>query len=501
VQSQVNHRQHSYDDSNHTGTSIPGSPPKELQYHTNKSLPVMPSPLVPSYAYDQNHQSGMSHRDADHVTIPVKESASRIYHSDHQRSAPRPSKSSSSIASDTKPKLPHGLTVHELKEMTKARLHAEATETRDILSPEPLGSVPSIVRPSPDFRDTHVASPTMLAPIMPPPNFGHNLRSPYQGERNTRSPYQESWSHDSRNDLWENGSVSTQTSDYIGSEQAFGVASLNDNESGFNRARSFSANSGIGLPPEFGPSRDFASPAMGQSQSTSYLDTGSCFVPNRRRAATLSPRVGLSHLHEHRQVLPGQELPGLPSFHVPNFAPTVAPRNGMNAFMPSDQFRHHQSAGAGLIGGTPIEANRIRTSSVVSLPAMSHTAEEFAIENQSRLSHFSALPEHRPVSGLSDVFREPPRLGGVHAPPGFIDGPELRVHQTSSAVGIGSIDSFSEPRGRASTWGETSCISDLFGPGLFAASHEDTLSDDLASILKLSGAEERFLNSPPPGLL
>jgi hypothetical protein len=43
----------------------------------------------------------------------------------------------------------------------------------------------------------------------------------------------------------------------------------------------------------------------------------------------------------------------------------------------------------------------------------------------------------------------------------------------------------------------------MFGPGLIGASHEDGLCDDLASILKLAGADGCSQNNqlqPPPGL-
>jgi hypothetical protein len=120
---------------------------------------------------------------------------------------------------------------------------------------------------------------------------------------------------------------------------------------------------------------------------------------------------------------------------------------------------------------------------------MSHTSEEFALDlpsSGSRLASFSPLPEESlPVAGLSDIFRE----SGV--PPGFAD------------VGRTFTEPFGEPRLRASTWAATPSTSDLFGPSLIRNSTlppDDTLSDDLALLLKLSGAEER-LTPPPPGFM
>ena len=293
-------------------------PPVAYEYNgPDASMPFYPiapavedpyhQALAPSYGYDniRHEEHPQQHSLHPPPAKPV------------ERNAPRPSKSSSSEASGPKPKLPHGLTVHELKEMTKARLRAEASEKRT--SPETL--VPSVVRASPEYRDAHAPSPTLMA--SPPPY--RNTRSPYP---EARSPLpapcypMENVSHDSRNE-WESGSVSTQTSDYVAPELAF--ASFNED---YHRAASFPNP----------PPRDIASPSQ-------FAPSPGQFVPNRRRAATLSPRVGLSHLHEDRPFAPV----GLPSYPRPV-----------------------------VTMGTASEDNRSRTLSAVSLPAMSHTAEEFA---------------------------------------------------------------------------------------------------------------------------
>lgn len=405
----------------------------------------------------------------EHFSTPVRHAGGgqRIYPPEHlSRSAPRPSMSSSSdAASAGKPKLPHGLTVHELKEMTKARLQAGASEKRDIT--EPLGPVPSVVRATQDYRDAHPrASPTAASPV-PPSYYGRNNRSPYP---DSSFAHHDNRSIDSRNEGWENGSVNTQTSDYFGSEHAFGVASFNGEDHDFNRARSLSANStGFAAPHEFTSVQDDYLP---QAQSF-YSDPSAGLAPNRRRAATLSPRAGLSHLHEDRPVIGGQDLPGLPSFHhhTPGMTSRVPPRN-RGAFLTSEQQQQQQTR------YNSEEDNRARTLSAVSLPTMSHTAEEFG-----------SLRSGSSVTGLSDVFRETPAPVST----AFVGGPDLHVVPAVSSVGLGSIDSY-EPRTRASTWGETTNsnnnTSDLFGPSLIRG-QDSELSDDLASILKLSGAEEK----------
>ncbi len=84
-----------------------------------------------------------------------------------------PSKLSSSNASSQRPKLPHGLTVFELKEMTKAWLQAKALEKHENNSPESLGPIPTIVHVSPEYRDWHARSLIISSPA---PSY---CRSPY----------------------------------------------------------------------------------------------------------------------------------------------------------------------------------------------------------------------------------------------------------------------------------------------------------------------------------
>ena len=81
----------------------------------------------------------------------------------------------------------------------------------------------------------------------------------------------------------------------------------------------------------------------------------------------------------------------------------------------------------------------------------------------------------------SSVFRN--NLGHIPAPPG-LGGPP----RATSMDGVGAGN-----RGRAATWVAGSMSgSDMFGSGtLYEYSGDDTLAGDLASILKLSGAEEK----------
>lgn len=112
------------------------------------------------------------------------------------------------------------------------------------------------------------------------------------------------WPLDSRNGPWETGSVSTQTSEYFGSEKGFGPL---DRCVYGNRARSFSVNA-------VGQDFRYDSPSPVISRPVEFHDTS---APNRRRAATLSPRAGLPHLYNRPLVGEFQLLVSVPSFpHV-----------------------------------------------------------------------------------------------------------------------------------------------------------------------------------------
>jgi hypothetical protein len=408
---------------------------------------------------------------------------------------------SSFDSSSQKPKLPHGLTVHELKEMTKARLHAEASEKKDGGAGKPNeshSSVPSTVNVGQEeHRDPNQMSRSQVSPI--PPVF-HSQRmssvSPYPDNLDQHNRFaHEGWSPspESRGgaDAWETASVCTDSSDYLPPDTFpanihGGVHSVDDYS--FNRTRSYSANNGSSnyaphdlIPLQGGP---------GSNDQSGYYDG---YPPNRRRAATLSPRPGLTHLHEDRPVLSGEGGPGIPSFSCSSSRRTHLPVRTRGAYN-ADAYHYA----------------RQRTSSTTSLPAYSHTAEEFegSEANASLFSQFESLrvddDAGHAVTGLVDVFRESPANynGMTSPPPGLGGGDSDRfIMSTSSSNGFGS---FGDERTRASTWSGHS--SDFFGPGLFDSRNDDQdgLAGDLALILKLSGAEEKpdAVGSfyPPPGL-
>jgi len=404
------------------------------------------------------------------------------YNPDAQRPQTHDPHSSAADSSSLQPKakLPHGLTVHELKEMTKARLQAEAAaDMKDVLKGSSAGGI--------EIREQSADNITNI----PPQFIGQRARTNTSQSRDT-------WSQDSRNEAWESGSVSTVASDYLGSESAYGTASCGGDDpsrSSYGRPSSFHSlpvNDFCDAPP------DCLSYAGMAPSAGMFLD----LPPNRRRAATLSPRQGLSYLHENREVLTGTDAPALPAFSTPT----------TKRLYPS-RMRHFQNAN--------LEANRPRTSSATSLPPISNTAEEFLGEEQRSfrtiqagagvpmLRDFASSPT---VTGLADVFRESPsglnERGSAITPSGFDEYAQAAI-ASPSAVHASSHSqirqtSENDARGRASTWAGSS-VDSIFGPGLIGGSNVDehALSDDLAAILKLSVGDDepskdgRFF--PPPG--
>lgn len=462
--------------------------------NTHPSEERVPAPNLPSPSYQSPEESHrLKQRGADRHRAPPSQSFSASHSVD------------SFTDKGANAKLPHGLTVHELKEMTKARLEAEAYHRGDVaFSSVRHGPVPSTVRVSADYRDP-LGGLFPPSPVPPHSNGRHSARSPYPVDLTTEA--------------WESASVSTNASDYPGSESVYslglnGNASFNGDEIiPFSRSASYPSNPGWNGKNDW--PRENRPPACIAAPSAYY--EGSVYAPNRLRAATLSPRSGLSYVHEDRPVLPGR-MPCIPSdFSPPSLRQQrLMPSNrSRSAFIP-ETLNYGRTQGPyltnGVIGNSAvnIELSRPRTLSAVSLPSISHTAEELFVENRGTSARFSSQfgsvredDAMDSVAGLSDVFRGSPM--GVSESAAFIG-----FGSTNSSIGQGSsMDSFEtmrmrastdfvgtsglgnsfglrtipleDPRHRAATWGEPSL--DIF------CGHD--LSDDLASILKLSGAEQK----------
>lgn len=326
------------------------------------------------------------------------------------------------------PKLPHGLTVQELKEMTKARLQAEAAETPDFReAPIP---VPHPHHPNHVPAQGPPPNANVMASASGPPNpipSGGLLRSiappnipPNAGPPPGYGPpshFVEMPQHQVVVDPLDNASVSTAASDYPDS-----VYSLNGSREEaipFARSASYPNNHSSG---------DNSLP--GESPFSCYE------APNRRRAATLSPR---------------------PTLNYSDWRRPIAPTRTRSALAAPQQLQF-------------VGDNRTRTNSAVSLPTFSNTDEEFG-GNRFGSTTIRSVREDAPW--VSDVFR------GGGGSSGVTDS-SLQSRPSSELALLHADNSFVQEATTTSvrTWGEPFfCGQDI--------------SEDLASILKLSGAEEK----------
>lgn len=547
------------------------------------------------------------------------------------------SPSHQALHSTAKSKLPHGLTVHELKEMTKARLQAEAAERHETekhrqirydnqsIPPSDLesvpreamgnlmnsddhrsrvvqqqsktvsdsrGSVPSLVQVHPLSAEQHQVArhPPQVSPLPPGLQHGYNRQL-----NSNASPYAECRGQDigcavgnrnqqeSKMDTWETASVhshnSTVASEYLGSESAFsGYAPQAEEASGapFGRSRSYPVgNGGFTGAPEM-PSYENTPNSALTSPGGSFFEVTVGAAPNRKRASTLSPRPGLTLLHEDRPFFSEQEL-GMPTFSassrtlpivtgnsfspaaqaMPTDSPNVFGGTGVIGSATNDIFNRARTSSGGAAndifnrartssggasndifnrartssgGGANDIFNRARTSSTASLPAISHTAEEFALDRNSSAAvltnqHLiggapiqeevlnsatssvlgspilfngsSSDLQSAATNGISSVFRDPSSMGlsvsDHSAILGAVDisSSQQNTRMDSFSSRVGSMDSFNDARARAAWNGSGSNVF-LSGSGLMDnAASEETIGGDLASILKLSGAEER----------
>lgn len=552
-----------------TSTRRVRSPPNVMRTANNAAMPHS--------AYQQHDQRNWYQHPSSTETVPIQPQqppAAQLFESS----------SIQGINSTASSKFPHGLTVHELKEMTKARLHAEATErhgtdkyrhrnfenqshpTADVQTvvtesrgnlmssdhnrshilrhqvdaSDSRGSVPSLVQVHPLSADQNQTSryPPQVSPIPGMQNYKalNSANSNFlenNGQESNRQAFNRN-QQDFRVDNWDTASIgnSTVTSDYLGSECAF---SGYDDGSGahFGRSRSYTGNSGYTATSDMAFYENATSALA--SPNGSFFEATVGTVPNRKRAATLSPRPGLTLLHEDRPFSSELEL-GMRSFPSSTRRPL--------SFLPDNTFssplRPLSSDISGLIGhpltgiigeGANDFFNRARTSSTTSLPAISHTAEEFALERNA--SSQAAMDPSRGWSAqmqeeipnsttasflgssslyggnnndlriaasneVSSVFRNSSNLG-LRAPDpskiiGLMDDSSSQPNANFSPLPsrVRSVDSFCASRARTSTWGGSSTNDFFSSSSLIDNSRNvDAFVGDLASILKLSGAEER----------
>ncbi|CAJ1895290.1 unnamed protein product [Cylindrotheca closterium] len=339
-------------------------------------------------------------------------------------------------------KLTHGLTVQELKQMTQARLQAEAAENVDNDRLSPLDFDSSLQDPPRERTESTNSIPSLVQ--VGQGSNGRQVQGSPGSRQNFNQEYgllppqpQHSWDGnvpqqhkmDSLDNASTNSFNNSVISDNLGSESAFsgGIGVLSQSDSDFSTGqfnRYAKENNG-----RSGMVTAAVSPATAK-QSMFMFDAA--VGGNRRRAATLSPNPGSiledrPHFDQDVAIplFDGQDL-AIPSFASAGGASLLAARsraNSSSAVLPSDHVAGDDSlfglADSGVFGfdDTP---NRARTESAVSLPPMSHTGDEFGMDSilsQQMVSQGREGPAvgHNSASSFGDNRR-------LRAPPGFSDG-------------------------------------------------------------------------------
>lgn len=361
--------------------------------------------------------------------------------------------------------------------MTKARLQAEAAKM------EESGTLMEHREQPPP------PPPVSLLPLQVP--------APYVQNR-SRTHSRDGWSQASRTENDEY-SVCSTTSDFPGSENAMGIGP-SPSPSPFAPARTNHCSYGTRV------TDCYAGSPLPDPSSVSFGGAADLSSMNRRRAQTLSPRQGFSFVEDDHNTSFRTDFPRVPSYSTPSKNRQV-PKFPLE----SDLFTEHparpshmdsrsraQTYSAGrsnesmnqCFPGISWNDNRPRTSSAASLPAMSHTAEEFFMmeppgfqgSSFHRLSSdIGVLKEEdaliSSLAGLVDDFRKPSPPGFDPLVGGILDPVPMDRYE------LGSSKSFAigpDNRHRASTWAPDS----MFGT---SPSRTSGLGmEELAAILKLS---------------
>jgi len=418
----------------------------------------------------------------------------------------------------SKNKLPHGLTVHELKEMTKARLQSEVTNEdseipRDRVSP--LLDFDS--RESPRDRaishdssltgrifQNHQVGPNMVQTQLQPQS--QMLQSGYHPSTMLGGTTPSSFrAASARTDTWESTSVashnSTIYSDNLGSEspsdlgsfgysshrnrsfaypatqvvQSLDVANTSATSYGYKESRSISNPS----PPVQASPHKGAGLIGGQSIFNAAVGV------NRRRAVTLSPNTG-SILEDrpfrYDDVQPGRRL------EIPNFSSGIPDTRtiGLSVTPPTQNLNRGYSPildqlGLGL--DNSYFSNGTESSSVFravtvkngsSLPGIS----QIGSREQESLHTFPPNTKDQ-----SSVFRTPsatePRTAAP--PPGFMASTASPGSQTAFSR-VGSMDGYCNTNRNSILKPSSNIFKSHLSP-------EETLVNDFGSVLDLSGSD------------
>lgn len=413
----------------------PMNPPYNQSYH-GQNPSFLPVPVAPSPPAHYNSERSIMRRNPpprsyspSPTVLPTSSTESISKPPQIQRDLSRDSNSS---------KLPHGLTVQELKEMTKARLRFEQRE-------QPLNH--------------HATSSIIMSPLPLIPT-------------RSRTHSRDNWS-----EADEFGSVCSVTSEYRPEPVLVAPSYRGDNNaSPYAPSRSHLNSYGETLENGLPESVAFVHPSQGDA----YF--------NRRRAQTLSPRQGLSHLDEERQVLSTHGQPNFrglpllstpPNRHYPRYSNNSNHNNNnvdVFGLEHGNRQRTFSLEPTSLRANMDLEANRQRTHSAASLPPISHTADEFSQRLPTGIGMVRKDAPSPSVTGLAThVFGSPP---GFVSPVNDPLMPTCLGNSLHSSYDGGGGD----VRHRASTWAPDSMFASSDLGGGYSL-------DDLASILKLSGAE------------
>jgi hypothetical protein len=391
---------------------------------------------------------------------------------------------------NAKPKLPQGLTVYELKEMTRARLQAEAAEKRNQCVHEgdlyasshhlPVSSFsapghaapPRLINHPPNYQGQHCIPPGSLHGYHD--CFGIDLALPSHLNPTMYGVVRpmglvDTWSRGTRSDYWETASGSKAVSDYSLPSQVYPTS---------NETPSFPFPQNHGLGDEApvidcGLSRfSDASPQPGNNSD----------LLNRPRARTASPQVGLSRLYENHQILDNTTLSGFSCETRSEIQREPFLTLGKAGyFAPGNHRTHQEVVGDSVIGlGDGIRPRAWTETAVPSLCVGGNTITNDNIESK-----------QAGVTGLVDAF-------WAHSG-GSLKSPSFDLTNLSQPT----IDGFvGDPRHRAATWAGNSAFNNPFGPSLLDSSNvtetpRDELAEGLASILKLSGVEEKTCSLSP----
>lgn len=365
-----------------------------------------------------------------------------------------------------KSKLPHGLTVQELKEMTKARLQAEAaTKSNQVEMGQSIQMGQALSEASPSSRGQPLTI-QQLSPI--PPGFASD---------NHHSVWPSSSSCD-RTENWDSLSIggSDPVPGSVGEKPSSDVFLLVPtqvsvaSELDANRLRpnaAISQHLPLSMPEDscsvLGHRPPYSSEARERSfSSDAHSDILMPHQPrsvNRERAFSSDTYPSLHHHHPHASTaLLQRQGAGLPGA----FTAPIA-----------------MGSGSGTTSGSSLSST-LHTANSLSIDSLCQ-GNNSALNSNRFPSPFGAVREDEPLGtpGLADVFR----VSSFDKSTGMMSSsPSSMYPQDLGCLPVAGFASSqaADNRMRAATWSE---------PGsLFGSSGNDF--DDLASILKLSGATE-----------